>query len=331
MKNIIKNHTFRKLLGSVFIFWVTITISFLLPRLMPGDAFTVLEAEAQAMGNVLSPKLIARMEEFYGFNKPLWKQYIDSITGMLQGNFGVSIYYKKDVLSIIAARMPWTVGIVVTSTLISALLGSILGCYSAWKQGSMLDKTLYTGLSFLSELPAFLIGFLLLYFVAGRAGLFPLSGGQTPFVEYTSVGEAIRDVAYHAVLPVLTLVLTRLGSYYITARQSMITVLSKDYIQTAGTKGMSKARILFAHALPNAVQPIIARVFMSFAHVLGGAVLIEAVFAYPGIGLLLREAAINRDYPMLQGLYVIIAMLVIVMNAIADLFYYKLDGRLKQQ
>lgn len=318
-------------MGTVFIFWITITISFLLPRLMPGNAFSILEAEAEAMGHTLSPQLIARMEEFYGFNKPLWKQYVDSLLGMLHGNFGVSIYYKKDVLAIISARLPWTVGIVVVSTLISAFVGSLLGCWSAWKQGSALDKSMYTVLTFLSEIPAFLVGFLLLYFIAGRARLLPLSGGQTPFAEYSSFGEALHDIVIHGILPVGTLVIVRLGAYYITARQSMITILSKEYIAAARTKGMSSARILFAHALPNAIPPIIARVFLSFSHVLGGAVLIESVFAYPGIGLLLREAAVNRDYPLLQGLYVVIALLVIVMNAIADLIYYRIDGRLKKQ
>lgn len=321
----------KKLIGTVLLFWITITISFLLPRLMPGNAFTILEAEAEEMGRVLSPHMLEQLQEFYGFNKPLWQQYLDSLGGMLRGNFGISIYYKKPVLEIIGARIPWTVGIVVLSTLISAVLGSLLGCWSAWKQGSHFDKLLYPAITFFSEIPSFLIGFLLLYFVAGRARLLPLSGGHTPFAEYAGFLEAAHDVILHGILPVLTLVISSLGSYYITARQSMVTVLSKEYIATARTKGMSSARVLFVHALPNAVPPIIARVFLSFSHVLGGAVLIESVFAYPGIGLLLRDAALNRDYPMLQGLYVIIAALVIIMNLIADLIYYRMDGRLQKK
>lgn len=321
----------KKLIGTVFIFWITITISFLLPRLMPGNAFTILEAEAEEMGHVLSPQLVEQLQEFYGFNKPLLQQYLDSIWGMLHGNFGISIYYKKPVLEIIGARIGWTVAIVVISTVISALIGSLLGCWSAWKQGTLLDHVLYPCITFLSEIPSFLIGFLLLYFIAGKARLLPLSGGHTPFAEYASVGEAVRDVVLHGLLPVLTLVIAGVGSYYITARQSMITVLSKDYISTARTKGMSGSRILFAHALPNAIPPIVARVFLTFSHVLGGAVLIESVFAYPGIGLLLRDAALNRDYPMLQGLYVIIAFLVIVMNAVADLIYVRIDRRLRRE
>lgn len=319
------------LLRSLFLLWLTVTISFLLPRLMPGNAFTILEAEAESMGRILSPALVERLNEFYGFDEPLWKQYLMSMKGLLSGNFGISIYYKKPVLDIIRSRIPWTLGIVVVSTLLSSLAGSLLGCFSAWHQGSAADRTLYTSLSFFSEIPSFLIGFLLLYFLAGRGGYFPLSGGQTPFAKYGSSAEALRDIAYHAVLPVFTLFLSRLGSYYMTARQSMLTVLNKDYIAAALTKGMSEGRVLFRHALPNAIPPIIARIFLSFAHVLSGAVLIESVFAYPGIGLLLREAALNRDYPLLQGLYVIIAFLVLTMNALADVLYRRIDRRLSRE
>ena len=133
----------------------------------------------------------------------------------------------------------------------------------------------------------------------------------------------------HAVLPVMTLVITNMTGYYITARQSMLTVLSKDYIGTAKIKGMGKLRILFIHALPNAIAPIIARLFMTFSRILGGAVVIESVFAYPGLGLLLRDAALARDYPMLQGLYVIISGLVILMNFLADMIYAGIDRRVK--
>lgn len=317
-----------KLAGAALLFWITITVSFLLPRLMPGNAFTILQAEAEEMGRSLNPHMLDQLEEFYGFDKPLWRQYTDSLVGMLKGNFGISIYYKKPVLDIIALRVPWTVGIVIVSTLISAFFGTFLGCVSAWKQGSRLDNGLYSFITFFSEIPSFLVGFLLLYFIAGKARLLPLSGGQTPFAEYRGFWDTVKDIVLHGILPVTTLVISGTGSYYVTARQSMVTILNKDYIGTARTKGMSGHRILYAHALPNAISPIIARLFMSFAHVLGGAVLIESVFAYPGIGLLLREAALNRDYPLLQGLYIIIAFLVISMNALADLLYYRIDRRL---
>lgn len=228
---------------------------------------------------------IDQLKQFYGFDAPLWKQYINSILGIFTGNWGMSIIYKKPVLSIIENRMLWTVGIVFVSTVISDFLGTLIGCFSAYKRQTPLDSALYTFMTAFSEIPSFLVGFLLLYFIAGKARLLPLSGGQSPFIEYASVFEAIRDIAIHGILPVTTLVLTSLSDYYITIRQSMITVLGKDYISTAQPKGMTHARILFAHALPNAIPPIVARLCMSFSRILGGAVVIESVFAYPGLGI----------------------------------------------
>ena len=296
---------------------------------MPGDGLTLLHADAESMGITLSDTQVAQLMQFYGFDKPLWKQYVDSIAGIFTGEWGMSIIYKKPVLSVIQSGLLWTVGVVTVSTAISAFLGTLIGCFSAYKQQSPVDVGLYTFMTAFSEIPSFLIGFLLLYFIAGKAQLLPLSGGQRPFAEYVSIADAIQDVLIHAVLPVTTLVLTSLSDYYITARQSMITVLHKDYIDTARTKGMTHTRILFFHALPNAIPPIVARLCMSFSRILGGAVVIESVFAYPGLGMLLKDAALARDYPMLQGLYVIISALVIIMNILSDVIYAKIDRRLQ--
>lgn len=324
-----KSAVAKRLFSALFIFWVTITINFLLPRLMPGDGLTLLYADAESMGITLSQTQAEQLMQFYGFDQPLWKQYISSLTGIFTGEWGMSIIYKKPVLNVIQSGLLWTVGVVAASTAISAFLGTLLGCFSAYRQQSPVDVGLYTFMTAFSEIPSFLIGFLLLYFVAGKAQLLPLSGGQRPFAEYTSFADAVGDISLHAILPVTTLVLTSLSDYYITARQSMITVLRKDYIGTARTKGMPHRRILFFHALPNAIPPIVARLCMSFSRILGGAVVIESVFAYPGLGMLLRDAALARDYPMLQGLYVIISGLVIVMNMLSDVIYAKIDRRLQ--
>lgn len=319
----------RKLISLLFLFWVAITINFLLPRLMPGDGLSMFHADAESMGLSLSEDQVAQLNAFYGFDKPLWQQYLHSIAGIFTGDMGMSIIYKRSVLSVIRGGIVWTVSIVSISTVLSAILGTVLGCASAWKHNRLFDKYLYAFMNAFSEIPSFVIGFLLLYFIAGRWQLLPLSGGRNAFATYQSVGESIKDVIAHAVLPVMTLVITNMTGYYITARQSMLTVLSKDYIGTAKIKGMGKLRILFAHALPNAIAPIIARLFMSFSRILGGAVIIESVFAYPGLGLLLRDAALARDYPMLQGLYVIISGLVILMNFLADMIYAGIDRRVK--
>lgn len=296
--------------------------------MMPGDPFTFTNEETNEL-YFYSQEQIEALEKYYNIDGPLYHQYFVYLGNILKGDFGVSIYYGKRVLSIICSRLPWTIIPVLIATVISSIIGCFMGACSAFHRDKMLDKVLYPIMLFLSQIPNFIIGTVLLFGFAGLLGLFPISGGKTPFLTGQGFWILIKDLAYHAVLPLTTMLIMLIPDYYFITRNSMVSVLSKDYIRTANAKGLTCNRIIFRHALPNAIQPVIAKMFLGFGTIMGGAVLIENVFKYPGIGLLMREAVYNRDYPLIQGIFFVMAVFVFTMNAISDLICKKLDPRLK--
>lgn len=311
----------------ILIFMVILVINFFLPRLMPGDPFQYLSVEDGNVSTVFSEEQIQQYKEYYGLDKPLHLQFWNYIMRLLKGDLGYSIYYKTSVSKMIQARVPWTVFIVLCALFLSSFIGTVLGAISARLREKPADKLIYFVMIIFSEIPSFLIGTLLLIFLAAKLRWFPLSGGITAFSSYPSSFDYLADLLHHAALPILTLTLAGLGGFYMLSRNSMLTVLTKDYIRTAKAKGLKKERILFRHALRNALSPIIARIFMSMGAMFGGAVLVENVFAYPGLGLLMREAVMARDYVLMQGIFLIIAISVLLMNWVADKTYKKLDPR----
>ncbi len=309
------------------VLFVIVAVNFFLPRLMPGDPFEFLSVEDGDVSAAFTEEQIALYKAYYGFDKPLHTQFLQYLKGILRGDLGYSIHYKASVAGMIGARIPWTAFIVVSALALSSFVGTVLGTVSAGLRESPADRCMYCVMMAFSEIPSFLLGMLLLIFLAARLGWFPLSGGSTAFVVFSSPFERVADLLHHAVLPVLTLALAGTGNFYLLARSSMLTVLTKDYIRTARAKGLSKRRILFRHALRNALPPIIARFFLSMGGLFGGAVLVENVFAYPGMGRLMRDAVLARDYVLAQGTFLTIAMMVLLMNWAADVLHRKLDPR----
>ncbi|MGD9677995.1 MAG: ABC transporter permease [Vulcanibacillus sp.] len=310
-------------------FLFILSFNFFIPRLMPGDPFTFISSEAGDISISFSDDEIDRYNEYYGLDEPLYKQYTGYLRDTFTGNFGYSIYYHDNVLDIILKRMWWTFGLVISSLILSSVIGVILGSISAWNRNNKADYFLYLVLLAISEIPSFLLGILFLFVFSAKFGFFPLSGGMGNFVEYNSFYKKFLDIAYHAALPIITLTIVSLGGFYILARNSMITVLSKDYIKTARAKGLSKKRQIFRHALRNSILPLITRIFLSIGTMFGGAILIENVFNYPGLGRLMRDAVLLRDYPLIQGIFLFITVLVLFMNFLADIVYKKLDPRVK--
>ena len=306
---------------------VILVINFFLPRLMPGDPFTYLSVEDGNVNAAFSQEQIDQYKAYYGLDQPLYLQFFNYLKGLLRGDLGYSIYYKTSVTGMIAARIPWTIFIVLCSLFLSSFIGTILGAVSARLRGKPADTLTYFLMIVFSEIPSFLLGTLLLILFAAKLRWFPLSGGITAFASYNSTFSYLADLFHHAALPILTLTFAGVGNFYLLSRNSMLTVLTKDYMQTAKAKGLSKRRILFRHALRNAIAPIVARIFMSMGAMFGGAVLVENVFAYPGMGYLMREAVLARDYVLTQGIFLTIAVCVLLMNWIADLIYKKLDPR----
>lgn len=311
----------------LLILLVMLCINFFLPRLMPGDPFLYLSVEDGNVSAAFSQAQIDQYKAYYGLDLPLHVQFWRYVTGLLRGNLGYSIFYKASVAQMILSRLPWTLLIVLSSLILSSFAGTVLGAVSAWLRDKTADRLMYFIMVLLSEIPAFLLGVLFLFVLAAQLKWFPLSGGSTVFAVYDSFGARLYDILHHAFLPVLTLALTRLGGFYLLSRSSMLTVLSKDYVRTAKAKGIGTRAVIFCHALRNAMPPIVAKIFMSLSAFFGGAVLIENVFAYPGVGRLMREAVANRDYALIQGIFLTITLTVLLMNWLAEIIYKKLDPR----
>lgn len=318
-----------RILEYILTFMVIVTLNFLLPRMMPGDPFLHLSAEGGEEIVAFTAEQRRYFLEYYGLDRPLSEQYVRYLTGLVSGDLGLSYYFRDQVSSIIFRRLPWTLFIVVSATFLSLILGVLLGSFSAWHRESWKDKILYLGMIIFSEIPAFLLGIVLLILFAAGMGLFPLSGAMTHFANYSG-WDKVKDVLYHAALPVITLSLARVGGIYLLVRNTFITVLGKDYIRTARAKGLSEGRIRYYHALKNALLPLITRVTLQLGAMVGGAVLVENVFAYPGLGQLMRQAVNVRDYPLLQGIFLVLAVAVLGANLLADLLYRVLDPRTRE-
>lgn len=318
---------FKRLIEYILVFFIIVSLNFLIPRLMPGDPFTFLSSEEGSVHSSYSDEQIEKYKAYYGLDKPLSKQYVDYISNLWKGDLGYSIYFNDAVVSIISKRVVWTIGIVLISIFISSVLGVFLGAFSAWHRNNRIDKIIYSIMVIFSEIPSFLIAMLLLFLLAAGTGLFPLSGGMTVFAEYKNNLDKIADIIHHGFLPVLALVLSQTGGYYLLSRNSMITVLSKDYMLTAEAKGLENKRIIFRHGLKNAILPVITRIFMNLGTVFGGAILVENVFDYPGVGQLMRQAVMVRDYVLIQGIFLNVCILVLIMNFLADIVYRKMDPR----
>jgi len=294
---------------------------------MPGDPFTVLSADEGEVHTTYSEEDIQRYRAYYGMDKPLIIQYTSYMGKLLQGDLGYSIQFKQHVTSVILDRIPWTLFLVCTGVVLSTSIGVFFGVISGYKKNTALDKSFYSFFITLSEIPGFMIGLLLLFFFGAYLNLFPLSGGMTHFQTYTSMWEQVLDILHHAVLPIMALTITGIGGFYLIARNTMVSIIDKPYMMMAKAKGLSRIRILFYHGLKNAFLPIVTRIFLSFGQAMGGALLVENVFNYPGIGRLMREAVTLRDYPLIQGVFLFMTLFVLMMNYLSDVVYKKLDPR----
>jgi len=320
-----RNSFIFRLLSTLFIILV---INFFLPRMMPGDPFSTTSADE------VGEDIIVMTEEqhlyyinYYGLDRPLPEQFLAYMKNLVTGNLGRSIYYKMPVSDVILLHLPWTILIVVSATVISTISGVVLGTLSAKNRKKGSDKIMMTGMIAFAEIPSFLLGLILLLIFSVYLRLFPLAGAVTPFANYNGLTEQILDISYHAFLPVLTLSLSQLTGVYLLTRNTLITVTTKDYIRTARAKGLGEKNVWIRHALRNALLPVVTRTGFTIGIMMGGVVLVENVFSYPGIGMTLRSAVVGRDYPLIQGILLVIAVSILICNLLVDKIYGKLDPR----
>jgi peptide/nickel transport system permease protein len=310
--------------------WVAITANFFIPHLMPGNPAEIVIAREQTK---VSPQQLHALELLFGVNtdKSIWSQYLSYWSGLFHGSLGRSItFFPETVSSVIAQALPWTAVLIGVATIISFLLGTLLGVLVGWRRGSLLDSLLPVT-TFFSAVPYFWLALLAILILGIDFNVFPASGGYATGMTINFSASFLWSAFYHSVLPGLTIVVSSLAGWLLGMRNMMVTTMSEDYVVVAKAKGLTNRRVMLAYAARNALLPNIASFAMSLGFVVSGALLVEIVFSYPGVGYALYQAVTNDDYPLMQGIFLIITLAVLGANLLADACYVFLDPRVREE
>ncbi|NYD77787.1 ABC transporter permease [Arthrobacter cupressi] len=318
----------RRLGFYLIAFWVSITLNFLLPRFMPGDPVSRMFARSAGQ---MQPEQIEALRKLLGVDsRPIWEQYADYLHNIVTGNMGVSITrFPTPVTEVIASQIGWTLLLGGTALVIAAVVGNLLGILAAWRRGGAIDSALPPLLVFVGSFPYFWLAMGALYLFGVILGWSPLRHAFSDGLEPAFTWEFISDAGAHLVLPALTIVLVSIGGWMLGMRNTMIATNAEDYITMAEAKGLKPGRIMFRYAARNAMLPSVTSFGMSLGFVVGGALLTEVVFAYPGVGYQLLNAVQGLDYPLMQGLFLTITAAVLLANFLVDIFYVRLDPRVR--
>jgi len=307
--------------------WVALTLNFFIPRAMPGNAVQAIMAKFPN----LQPSAYRALEAMLGVGHPgsLWHQYVSYLDDVFHLNFGTDVIeYPAQVSTLLAQTIPWTLTLVGTATVIAFFIGTGLGIVAGWRHGGWLDRGL-PGLMFLQAMPYFFLALILIELLAVRAHIFPIgqgyAGGLVPGWHAAFIGSAI----YHALLPALTIVITSVAGWMLQMRNVMITTIGEDYVIAAQAKGLRSRRVVFTYAARNALLPQLQGFGMALGFVVSGALVMEIVFSYPGIGLLLLNAVTSDDYPLMQAIFLVITFAVLIANLIVDLALVAFDPRVR--
>jgi peptide/nickel transport system permease protein len=308
--------------------WVSLTLNFLLPRTMPGNPVSALIGR---MHGKFSPAQIEALKKIYGFtNAPLLQQYFSYLSHVITGDFGLSISaYPAKVSSIISTALMWTVLLGIVTLLLGFLLGTLLGVIVAWRRGGILDTVLPSLFNFVGSFPYFFLAMLALFFLGFTLKWFPMSHAYSDLLSPGWTWEFIGSVATHLIMPAGTVILVSVGGWLIAMRSTMVAVLAEDYIVMAEAKGLPQWQVMFQYAMRNAMLPNFTQFGMSIGFILGGQILTEIVFSYPGLGFYLVRAVTAHDYPLMQALFLMITLAILLANLIVDLLYVRLDPRVR--
>jgi peptide/nickel transport system permease protein len=302
-----------------------ITVLFFLFRQVPGGPMSAIVSPR--MNEAARQAVIAQ----YGLDEPLWKQYLLYMWNVFHLDFGQSFYYGQSVYSLIADRFLNTMSLMLTALVISYSVGTYLGAHLGWLRGTSKERAGMLVVLLIRSTPVFWTGMIVLYVFAFQLNIFPLGGMRGMQASYTTNAEKFLslDFLYHLVLPVFTLCTFYTGLPLLLMRNNLLEVLSEDYIKTARAKGLAERRILFRHAARNAVLPVVTAFAIAIGFAVGGQVLIEQVYSWPGLGREMVQASLRSDYPLAQGAFMLLSVIVITMNFFADLTYSYLDPRVR--
>lgn len=317
-----RRYLLRKIVQAIGTLVFVLTFNFFLFRVMPSDPVQLL-----ARSQRLSRADVAELQANLGLDKPMFEQYVVYMGNTLKGEFGVGLQSAVPVTELIASRLWPTILLVGTATFFSTLFGILIGIKGGWRRGSTFDTSSLMGSLVLYSMPEGWLGMILLIVFAGTLGWFPAGG-------YSSGGDLsgfahITDVLNHLFLPMLTLTLGYIGEYAIFMRSSLLEVKEEDFILTARAKGLRDKAVRRYHAVPNALLPTFTLVFYSLGFVLGGSIIVETVYSWPGLGQLTYQAIQELDYPLIQGIFLLFSGAVIFFNLLADLLYGYVDPRIR--
>lgn len=324
-----RRYIFGKVAQAFLTLAFVMVFNFFLFRVIPGDPGALLLRGTSAF----NPENVAQIQAELGLDQPLPEQFVRYVESTLTLNFGQSFFLRgQDVKEVLAGRIWPTILLIGTSTIVSAAIGLIIGIYGGWKRGSKFDVGSQGFTLFVYAMPEFWFGILVLMAFAGGIGpfpaLFPAGGYETPGADLSGFAH-VADVLNHLALPWFVLTIAYLGQYALIMRNSLIDVMNDDFVMTARAKGVREKQILWRHVVPNAMLPTFTLVLLSLGFIFGGAITIEYVFSYPGLGLLTVQAIDAKDFPLLQGLFLLFSAAVIIANLVADITYSYLDPRVR--
>ncbi|MEO1988180.1 MAG: ABC transporter permease [Martelella sp.] len=310
------NYLIRRFTGMVVVTFLVLTIAFVLVRLAPGDPAALM------LGPDATPQDVMDLRASLGLDQPIFAQYLTFVVNAAKGDLGRSLFFDNSVTSVLAARAEPTVFLSLFSLIFALVIATPIGIYAAYRRGSVLDQSAVTTAMLAASVPSFLTGLIFQRYLATELGWFPASG-------YGGPDAGFLDRMWHLVLPSITLGIVNSALILRFTRASMLDILGEDYVRTARAKGMSERRVVLRHALKNAGIPIITVVGLTFALLVAGAVVTERVFNLPGLGSLVVNAVLRRDYPVIQGTLIVVAILYVFINLLTDLLYLVVDKRVR--
>jgi peptide/nickel transport system permease protein len=312
--------------------WLAATVNFFLPRLGGGDPVRQQLVQQAAMGGSIQTGLegmIAIYDEKFGLNRPLWKQYVTYLEDTAQFDFNYSITnYPRPVLSIIRESLPWTLGLLSVTIILSWLIGTLLGAFMGWPRSPRALQFLMPPLLSLNAIPFFLLGLVLVYVFGFRLGWFPMLYGYKPGTFPQWSWSFARDVLYHSVLPGLSIILVSIGGWATSMRAMVVTTTGEDYVTYADAKGLKNSTIFTRYAIRNAMLPQTTALALALGQMIAGTIIVEVIFSYPGIGKTLYSAIRGSDYFLVQGIVFMVILAIGIATLVLDLIYPLLDPRI---
>lgn len=314
----------RKVLQLVATLFAVVVFNFLLFRVLPGDPI-----QLYARSGHLSAEQAEQLRAVFGLDKPVVEQFWIYLKGLMHGDLGFSLTYRQPVSQIIVQRLMNTLLLLGAATVVVVVVGIVLGARSASKRGSRLDSSTVVGSLALWSMPTFWVGLLLVFVFGVWLDILPISGITTPGAVYGTPLWSFVDVSKHLVLPTITLALVDIGQFVLITRSSLVDVLTEDFVTTARAKGVPRKRVVWRHGMRNAMLPVVTASALYIGLVVGGAIQVETVFSWPGMGELTYESVLRRDYAVLEACFLLFAVTVIVANFLSDLLYRRLDPRVR--